>query len=61
MHKLCRVMHTDSPLLSLQLDELNNSREGKWLAEQGITPITWLGGGGCAEVYLWVPCTALHC
>ena len=50
-----------APLLPLQLDEFTNSREGNWLAQQGITPITWLGGGGCAQVYKWVPCTMLDC
>ena len=37
--------------LPLQLEELNSSQEGNWLARQGITPIAWLGGGGCAQVY----------
>ena len=38
VRKLCRVMHTDSPLLSLQLDELNNSREGQVAGRAGHHP-----------------------
>ena len=52
VRKLCRVLQTDSPLLLLQMDVLMNSEEGKWLLQQGISPITWLGGGGCAQVYM---------
>ena len=52
VRKLCRVMHTVSPPLPLQVTALNSSQEGKWLAQQGITPISWLGGGGCAQVYM---------
>ena len=43
-------LHTDSPVLPLQLNKLMHSDEGKCFAQQGIAPITWLGGGGCAQV-----------
>ena len=52
VRKLYRVKHTDSPLLPLQLNNLMNSKEGKWLLDQGFTPMSWLGGGGCAQVYM---------